>query len=89
MLTLIIIRFGVIWVALLNIMLNVIALIVNSIALQKNIPYSILKKVNDCLPAIFLSVIMVLCVYLVNYISIDLLYIRFFVKIIIGVFVYF
>ncbi len=86
--TFIALQFGVVWIAMSLIAVNLIAIVVNSFALKKEIKYSLLHKFLDCLPAIALSIVMIVCVSAVELLSIQNIYLNIILKIAVGFLVY-
>ena len=86
--TFISIQFGVVWIATGMILINLIALVINSYALKKEINYGVKDKFKDCLNSVVLSLFMILAVYLIGLVPINYLLIRLIVKILVGMIVY-
>lgn len=87
--TFIALQFGVVWIAISFIVVNLLALIINSIALKKEINYGFFKKVFDCSNAILLSLVMMFAVYLVGLLPIESMMLNLIVKVAVGILVYF
>lgn len=87
--TIIAIQFGVVWIAASMILINIIALFVNTYAVKREIQYSLFNKLKDCLNSIILSLFMIAAVYVVSMLPIDNIVIRLLFKIFVGMLVYF
>ncbi len=86
--TLVAVQFGVVWIALSYVFVSLIATIINTFALKKNIGYGLLQKILDCLPAILMSLVMIVSVLLVDLLHINSVYLNIGLKVFVGVVVY-
>lgn len=79
--------FGVIWIAITEMLTTVIASIINAYPNKKLLDYSYIEQVKDILPYMLTSMVMAIVVYLVGLIKINV-YLLFIVQIALGVIIY-
>ena len=81
-------RYGVLWIALGQIISAVISSLINSWPNRKLLNYGYLEQIKDIMPSLLAALFMGVCVYLFNLLSINI-YLKLVIQVLVGALIYF